>query len=87
MAKPPAIDYHPLVNPIADFEIANFNIPLPSATPTSQHPTINTGAETPQTEPLTTTIIAAVTLVVVLAVAAGLLVYFKKRPPKSGGKT
>src|SRR5665648_275443 len=40
-----AIDYHPLVNPITDFEIPNFNIPLPSAPPTSSpHPTINTGA-------------------------------------------
>ena len=81
-----AIDYHPLVNPITDFEIPNFNIPLPLASPTSQL-TINTGPEPPQAEPLTTAIIAAVTLVVVLAVAAGLLVYFKKRPPKSGGKT
>jgi len=74
-----SIDYHPLVNPITEFEIPNFNIPLPSATPTStQHPTINTGAEPPQTEPFPTTIVAAVTLVVVLAVAAGLLVYHKK---------
>ena len=32
-----AIDYHPLVNPITDFEIPNFSIPLPSATPTSTH--------------------------------------------------
>jgi hypothetical protein len=74
-----AIDYHPLVNPITDFEISNFNIPLPSAPPSStQHPTINTGAEPPKTESLLLTIVAAVTLVVVLAVAAGLLVYHKK---------
>jgi hypothetical protein len=74
-----SIDYHPLVNPVTDFEIPNFNIPLSSATPTStQHPTINTGPEPPKTEPLPTTIVAAVTLVVVLAVAAGLLVYHKK---------
>lgn len=74
-----AIDYHPLVNPITDFEIPNFNIPLPSAPPTStQHPTINTGADPPKTEPLTTMIVVAVTLIVVLAAAAGLLVYFKK---------
>ena len=73
-----AIDYHPLVNPITDFEIPNFNIPLPSAPPSStKHPTINTGAEPPKTEPFQLTIVAAVTLVVVLAVAAGLLVYFR----------
>jgi hypothetical protein len=81
-----SIDYHALVNPVTDFEIPNFNIPLPSATPTSQLPTINTGAEPPKTEPLPTTIIAAVTLIIVLAVAAGLLVYLKKRRSKSGGK-
>jgi len=74
-----AIDYHPLVNPITDFEIPNFNIPLPSAPPTStQHPTINTGAEPPKTEPLKTMIVVAVTLIVVLAVIAGLLIYRKK---------
>ena len=83
-----AIDYHPLVNPITDFEIPNFNIPLPSAPSTSSpHQTINTGAEPPKANPYSTTIFAAVTLVVVLAVAAGLLVYLKKRRPKSGGKT
>jgi hypothetical protein len=74
-----AIDYHPLVNPIADFEIPNFNIPLPSAPPTStQHPTINNGAEPPKEAPFTTAIIVAVAFVVALAVATGLLVYFKK---------
>src|SRR5665648_16595 len=53
-----SIDYHPLVNPMNDLEIPNFNIPLPSATPTSiQHPTINTGAEPPQTEPSPTTLV------------------------------
>jgi len=74
-----AIDYHPLVNPVTDFEIPNFNIPLPSAPPTSTpHPTINTGAESPNPDSYSTTIFVAVTLVVVLAVIAGLLVYFKK---------
>jgi len=53
-------------------------IPTPTST-TTQLPTINTGPETPKTEPLPTTIVTAVTLVVVLAVAAGLLVYLKKR--------
>ncbi len=71
-----SIDYHPLVNPITDFEIPNFGIPaMPTLTP---YPTINTGPEPPKTEPLLLTIVAAVTLVVVLAVAVGLLVYHKK---------
>ncbi|HEX7483266.1 MAG TPA: hypothetical protein VF350_07350 [Candidatus Bathyarchaeia archaeon] len=74
-----SIDYHPLVNPVTEFEIPNFNIPLPSATPTStQFSTINAGAESPKTEPFPTTIIAAVTLVVMLVAAAGLLAYHKK---------
>ena len=71
-----SIDYHPLVNPITDFEIPNFGIlAMPTLTP---YPTINTGPEPPKTEPSLLTVVAAVTLVVVLAVAAGLLVYHKK---------
>ena len=70
-----SIDYHPLVNPITDFEIPNFGIlAMPTLTP---YPTINTGPEPPKTEPLLLTIVAAVTIVVVLAVVAGLLVYHK----------
>ena len=51
--------------------------PLPTP-PIILLPTINTGAETPKTEPLPTTIIVAVAFVIALAVAAGLLVYFKQ---------
>jgi hypothetical protein len=72
------IDYHPLVNPITDFEIPNFNIPLPSASPTSQLPTINTGAERPQTEPFPTTL-DVVSIASIAVICIGLLVYFKKR--------
>ena len=71
-----SIDYHPLVNPITDFEIPAFGIPPQSATPTpTQHPTINTGAEPPQTEPLLTTL----TAVSIAIICIGLLVYYKKR--------
>ena len=71
-----SIDYHPLVNPITDFEIPNFGIQtMPTLTP---YPTINTGPEPPQTEPFLTTLV--VVIVVSVAVAGiGLLVYFKKR--------
>ncbi len=77
--KDPCIDYHPLVNPITDFEVPNFNIPLPSAAPTSTaYPTINTGAEPPQAETsLTTLIIASIVSVGVLGI--GLIVYRRKR--------
>ena len=79
-----SIDFHPLVNPITDFEIQNFNILPPSVPPTSTpHPTINTGAEHPETEPFTTAIIVAVAFVVALTVAAGLLVYRNKHKQKS----
>ena len=71
-----AIDYHPLVNPITDFEITNFSL-FPSAIPsTTMHPTINTGAEPPQTASI---IIVAITFVIALAVAAGLFFYFRKQ--------
>jgi hypothetical protein len=60
-----SIDYHPLVNPITDFEFPNFAIPaMPSLTP---YPTINTGAEPLHIEPF------LATLVVALIVAAGLV--------------
>ncbi len=49
--------------------------PTPSST---QLPTINTGVEPPQTEPLQTTL-AAASIVSIAAIGIGLLVYFKKR--------
>ena len=61
--------------PVSFYDERQINSIIPTPTPL---PTINTGAEPPQTESFPTTIVAAVTLVVVLAVAAGLLVYFKK---------
>jgi len=70
-----SIDYHPLVNPITDFEIPNFGIlAMPTLTP---YPT-NTGLEPPKTEPFLTTL--AIVIIVSVAVAVvGLMVYFKKR--------
>jgi hypothetical protein len=74
-----SIDYHPLVNPIIDFEIPDFSIPTPTPTPTStQHPTINTGPEPPQTEPFLTTL-AVASIVSLAVIGVALLVYFKKR--------
>ena len=51
-----SIDYHPLVNPITDFEVPNFGIPaMPTLTP---YPTINTGAEPPNPEPFPTALLS-----------------------------
>jgi hypothetical protein len=76
-----SIDYHPLVNPITDLEIPNFNLPPPflSTRPqVSVLPTINTGPEPPETEPFPTPIVVFLALVVAVSVAAGLLIYHKK---------
>lgn len=74
-----SIDYHPLVNPITDFEIPGFGIFPLSATPApTQHPTINTGAEPPRIEPfLTTFVIALIVAVGVLGIS--LLIYRNRR--------
>jgi hypothetical protein len=73
-----SIDYHPLVNPIADFEILDFGIPPPSASLVlTPHPTISTGAEPSQTEPfLTTLVVASIISIAVLGI--GLAVYWNK---------
>ncbi len=71
-----SIDYHPLVNPVTDFEFPNFGIlSMPTLTP---YPTINTGPEPPQTESfLTTVVIALIVSAVVLGIS--LVVYRNKR--------
>ncbi|HLN89544.1 MAG TPA: hypothetical protein VK253_05715 [Candidatus Binatia bacterium] len=74
-----SIDYHPLVNPITDFEIPNFGIPaMPTLTP---YPTINTGPEPLQTEPFLTTLVIVIGVSVAVA-GVGLLVYLNKRKSK-----
>jgi hypothetical protein len=71
------IDYHPLVNPITDFAIPNFNDLTLSLTTTSPYPTINTGPESPNPEPFPTTL-AVASIVSLAIVGAALLIYFKK---------
>jgi hypothetical protein len=71
-----SIDYHPLVNPITDFEIPNFAIlAMPTLT---QYPTINTGPEPPKTVPLLPILVIS-SIVAVAALGAGLIVYRNKR--------
>ena len=73
-----SIDYHPLVNSITDFEISALGVPPPSATPTpTQHPTINTGAEPPQTELFPKTLVIG-SVIGVAVVSVVLFVYYKK---------
>jgi hypothetical protein len=75
--KDPCIDYHPLVNPITDLEITNFNILLPSATPIStEHPPINTGAEPPQTESFPIGTLLVVVFVVAIGIVTATLLLF-----------
>lgn len=70
-----SIDYHPLVNPVKDFEVPSFSL-YPSATPNiTIQPTNNSGSGLPQTEYLLT-ILAAVSIAII---CIGLLVYYKKR--------
>ena len=70
-----SIDYHPLVNPVTDFEIPSFSL-YPSATPnTTIHPTNNTGSALPHPEFL----IAVFAAVSIVTICVGLLVYYKKR--------
>ena len=70
-----SIDYHPLVNPVTDFEIPAFGIlAMPTLTP---YPTINTGPEQPQSEPFPPLFIAVIVFVAgVLGIS--LLIYKNK---------
>jgi hypothetical protein len=71
-----SIDYHPLVNPITDFEFSNFGIlAMPTSTP---YPTNNTCPEPPQTEPLTTSVMIA-TIFLIGVLGTGLLIYRNRR--------
>jgi hypothetical protein len=73
-----SIDYHPLVNPIIDFEIPAFGIFPSSATPTpTQPPTTGTGDEPPHIEPFLTTIVIA--LIVTASVLGISLVVYRNR--------
>ncbi len=70
-------DNHPLMKPVAIPLMGSNTLSPLTPTPTiTQLPTVNTGAETPQTESI---IIVAITFVIALAVAAGLFYYFRKQ--------
>ena len=74
-----SIDYHPLVNPITDFEIPAFGIPPSSATPTPTQPTTtNTGDEPPQSEPFPLPIVIAVVVFAAGVLGISLLIYKNK---------
>jgi len=70
-------DYHPLVNPITDFEIPDFGLQaMPTSTP---YPTISNSPEPPKTEPFPTTLLIVSGIAAVVVVGLVLLVYFNKR--------
>jgi hypothetical protein len=71
--KDPCIDYHPLVNPINNFEIPDFSIPIPTPTPTPTPTNTSFAREIPLQ---TTAVILAASAI---ALTIGLFVYFKKR--------
>ncbi|MGD6807056.1 MAG: right-handed parallel beta-helix repeat-containing protein [Candidatus Bathyarchaeia archaeon] len=67
--------------PLMSTHISDENKPTPTPTPNeTRHPTINTGAEPPQTEPIQTTVIIASAASVII-VGLGLLIHFRKRRP------
>jgi hypothetical protein len=72
------VDEHPLVNPITQFEIADFNIPIPTpATSTeSPNPSLPVSSDLLSNQ---TVLTAIVSIVVILAVSTVTLVYFKRR--------
>ncbi len=71
-----SIDYHPLVNPITDFEIPNFGNPtMPTPTP---YPTISTSPEPPQSKPFLVTLVIAL-VVIVAVLGTSLIIYRNKR--------
>ena len=70
------IDYHPLVNPVNDFEIPNFNILIPLATPTS------TPSDTTFADEILLQTIVVVLAVSTIIIGTGLLVYFRRRKKK-----
>ena len=67
-----SVDNHPLVNPVTDFEIPDFNMPIPTLTPT---PTLTVPEFQSQ---------ILLLLLAIIAVFASLLVYFKKQERISG---
>ena len=73
----PCIDYHPLVNPITDFEIAAFNALTTAATP-SANPTPTAGAQT--IDP----VLVGVALIALIGIVLGAVMVLKrKRSSKS----
>jgi hypothetical protein len=74
------IDEHPLVHPITEFEIADFNIPIITPTPyySSPSPSSTAGSNVLSNQ---TFLISIVSLVVIIVVSVS-LVYFKKRRGK-----
>jgi hypothetical protein len=73
--------------PVSFYDERQIHSIVPTPTPTTtQLPTINTGAEPPQTEPFPTLLVVAVIVAVFAVVAVSLLVYSRHRKPASLSK-
>jgi parallel beta-helix repeat protein len=70
--KDPCIDYHPLVNPITDFEIAAFNDLTTEAIP-SASPTPTTGAQTIDL------VLVGAALIALIAIVLGAVMILKRK--------
>jgi hypothetical protein len=82
------VDNHPLVNPVANFEIPNFNTPITSPTVTPPHSTNDVGLtpdvtphETAQNVPSTfhRKVLIIIGLLTILAVLSGTFLILKKK--------
>ncbi len=74
--KDPCIDYHPLVNPVTDFEVLAFNVPIATSTP-SGSPAPATGAQT-----ISPALLGAVVIVLFAAVLVVVVIFKRKKPKK-----
>ncbi len=70
--KDPCIDYHPLVNPITDFEIPAFNVPISTPTPSSS-PTSTTGAQA------INPVLLGAALTALIAIVLAIVTIFKRK--------
>jgi hypothetical protein len=76
------VDYHPLLDPVADFEVPDFDF-FPSNATSTPVPTVNTGAEPPKTESsIETVIVAAVAVMAILGICL-LVDKIRRKHPKA----
>jgi hypothetical protein len=68
----PCIDYHPLLNPMTDFEIAAFNVPIATPTP-SASPILTNSAQA------INPVLLGAALIALIAIVLGIVTIFKRK--------